>query len=126
MKIQYNPKLKKLAEKLRKESTLAEVLLWNEINGKKILGYNFHRQRPIGNYIVDFFCNKLKLIIEVDGITHNYKLEEDKKRQVELESMTLNVLRFQDSEVRNNLEGVLISIKEWILSRLFGTKDGVC
>ena len=79
-----------------------------------MLGYNFHRQRPIGNYIVDFFCNKLKLIIEVDGVTHNYKLEGDKKRQAELESMTLKVLRFQDSEVRNNLEGVLISIKEWI------------
>ena len=114
MKIQYNPKLKKLAEKLRKESTLSEVLLWNEIKGKKILGYDFHRQRPIGNYIVDFFCNKLKLIIEVDGVAHNYKLEEDKKRQIEFEAMTLSVLRFQDSEVRNNLEGVLISLKEWI------------
>ena len=114
MKIQYNPKLKKLAEKLRKESTLAEVFLWNEIKGKKVFGYDFHRQRPIGNYIVDFFCDKLKLVIEVDGVTHNYKLEKDKKRQIELESMTLTVLRFQDSEVRNNLEGVLISLKEWI------------
>ncbi|MCH8289214.1 MAG: endonuclease domain-containing protein [Candidatus Marinimicrobia bacterium] len=114
MKIQYNPKLKNLSAKLRKESTLAEVLLWNEIKGKKMLGYDFHRQRPIGHYIVDFFCNKLKLVIEVDGVTHNYKLEEDKKRHVKLESMTLKVLRYQDSEVRNNLEGVLISIKEWI------------
>jgi len=79
-----------------------------------MLGYDFHRQKPLGNYIVDFYSPKLKLIIEIDGVTHNYKLGEDIKRQINLESMSLNVLRFLDSDVRNNLDGVLLFIKKWI------------
>ena len=77
MKIYYNPKLKKLARNLRNNMTLPEVILWNQLKGRK-LGFDFHRQKPIDNYIVDFFCSKLKLIIEVDGNIHidkgvNYK-----------------------------------------------------
>ena len=110
----YNNNLKKLAAKLRNSSTLAETLLWNELKGKKMMGYDFHRQKPLGNYIVDFYSPKLKLIIEIDGVTHNYKMGEDVKRQIILESMSLNVLRFLDSDVRNNLSGVLLFIKKWI------------
>jgi len=110
----YNKNLKKLATKLRKNSTLAETLLWNELKGKKMLGYDFHRQKPLGNLIVDFYSPKLKLIIEVDGVTHNYKLGEDIKRQLKLESMSLFVLRFLDSDIQNNLNGVLLFIKKWI------------
>ena len=58
---------------LRKNSTLSEVLLWNELKGKKLMGIDFHRQKPIGNYIVDFFSPELRLVIEIDGITHAYK-----------------------------------------------------
>ena len=57
MKIYYNPKLKALSRELRKRGTLAEVLLWNELKARKIKGYQFMRQKPIGDYIVDFFCN---------------------------------------------------------------------
>ena len=110
----YNKNLKKLAAKLRNNSTLAETLLWNQLKTKKMMGYDFHRQKPLGNYIVDFYSPKLKLIIEVDGVTHNYKLGEDLKRQIKLESMSLSVIRFLDSDVRNNLNGVLLFIKEWI------------
>ena len=110
----YNKNLKKLATKLRKNSTLAETLLWNELKGKKMLGYDFHRQKPLGNFIVDFFSPKLKLIIEVDGVTHNYKLGEDIKRQLKLESTSLFVLRFLGSDIQNNLNGVLLFIKKWI------------
>ncbi len=110
----YNKNLKKLATKLRNNSTLAETLLWNELKGKKMLGYDFHRQKPLCNYIVDFYSPKLKLIIEIDGVTHNYKLGEDIKRQIKLESMSLNVLRFLDSDVRKNPNGVLVVIKKWI------------
>jgi very-short-patch-repair endonuclease len=56
MRIYYNPKLKERARELRNSSTLSEILLWNELKQKKILGFQFYRQRPIGNYIVDFFC----------------------------------------------------------------------
>ena len=68
--IPYNEHLKTLAKKLREKMTFSEVKLWNEIKNKKLLGYDFDRQRPVGNYIVDFFCKDLQLAIEIDGITH--------------------------------------------------------
>ena len=114
MIIRYNPKLKEIARKLRKNSTRTEIYLWNELKNKKLIGYAFKRQKPIGNYIVDFFAPKLNLVIEIDGITHDYKIEEDKVIQEFLESLSLTVLRFSDSDVRNNLDGVIMSIKEWI------------
>ena len=82
MKVYYHPKLKALSRNLRKKSTLSEVLLWNILKGKKIKGYQFMRQKPIDNYIVDFFCSKLKLIIEIDGISHNGKYERNQIRQL--------------------------------------------
>ncbi|MDP2993407.1 MAG: DUF559 domain-containing protein, partial [Deltaproteobacteria bacterium] len=77
MRVYYNPKLKELARRLRNSSTLSEVLLWNHLKGKQMKGYDFHRQKPIDNYIVDFFCTKLRLIIEIDGDSHLFKGEED-------------------------------------------------
>jgi very-short-patch-repair endonuclease len=71
MKIYYNPKLKAKSRELRNNSTLAEVPLWNQLKGRKMRGYQFMRQKPIGNYIVDFFCSKLKLVIEIDGESHS-------------------------------------------------------
>ena len=79
--LKYNPKLKHLARKLRKNSTLSEVLLWNELKGKKLMGIDFHRQKPIGTFILDFFSPDLMLVIEIDGITHAYKQKDDLKRQ---------------------------------------------
>ena len=110
----YNKSLTKLATKLRNNSTLAETLLWKELKGKKMMGYDFHRQKPLGNFIVDFYSPKLKLIIEVDGVTHNYKLGKDLKRQLKLESTSLYILRFSDQDIRNNLNGVLLFINKWI------------
>lgn len=69
--IPYNPKLKELAKSLRKNVTFSEVLLWNELKQKKMLGYDFDRQRPIEEYIVDFYSKDLMLAIEVDGDSHN-------------------------------------------------------
>jgi very-short-patch-repair endonuclease len=78
--IPYNPKLKEIAQKLRKQGILSEVLLWKELKGKKMMGYDFHRQKPLENYIVDFFCNELMLIIEIDGSSHNDDtVENDRK-----------------------------------------------
>lgn len=68
--IPYNPKLKELAKQLRQNMTFSEVKLWNELKNGQLMDYDFDRQRPIGNYIVDFFCKDLQLAIEVDGITH--------------------------------------------------------
>ena len=68
--IPYNPKLNVLARKLRNESTETEIFLWLKLKGKQMYGYDFHRQKPIDNYILDFFCYELLLGIEVDGYSH--------------------------------------------------------
>ncbi|TVQ04040.1 MAG: endonuclease domain-containing protein [Balneolaceae bacterium] len=115
MRIYYNPKLKERARELRNNSTLSEILLWNEIKQRKMLGYQFYRQRPIGNYIVDFFCFKLRLVIEIDGNSHDEcKFEYDMKRQNYLESLGFTVLRFDDLEVKKDIDNVLRVIESWI------------
>ena len=115
MRIYYNPKLKKLARELRNNSTLSEVLLWNQLKARKMRGYQFMRQKPIGEYIVDFFCSKLKLVIEIDGESHVDKYEKDKIRQLNLERLSLSFLRFSDLDVKTNLNGMLQIIEKWIL-----------
>lgn len=62
-----------LARKLRKEMTFSEILLWNELKQKKMLGYDFDRQKPLDNFIVDFFCKELGLVIEIDGDSHYHE-----------------------------------------------------
>ena len=115
MKLHYNPKLKIVAKNLRKADNLAEVLLWKELRGKK-LGVQFLRQRPIENYVIDFYCHKLNLAIEIDGVSHDSKVEKDVIRQSMLESERVNFLRFTDANVRYNLDSVLREIKKLIKS----------
>ena len=81
-------------------------------------GYDFHRQKPIGNYIVDFFCNKLKLAIECDGYSHEIieVWEKDTKKTHYLNSLGITVLRFSDHQVLNDLENVLRAIEDYILT----------
>ncbi|OAM92833.1 Very-short-patch-repair endonuclease [Pelosinus fermentans] len=112
--ISYNPKLKELAKQLRQNSTLSEILLWQQLKGKQIMNYSFHRQKPIQNYIVDLFCHELMLAIEIDGVTHNEKIAYDIQRQERLESLGIHFLRFHDSDVKKNLAGVVEAIKMWI------------
>jgi very-short-patch-repair endonuclease len=112
--IPYNPKLIEYARYLRKNSTLSEVLLWNKLKRQQMLGYDFVRQKPIDNYIVDFFCPKLKLAIEVDGLTHGFKVGHDEKRQKTLEGFGLKFLRYSEGQIRGNLWAVLLDIEEWI------------
>ncbi len=113
----YNKKLKELARQLRKNSTKAEIRLWSELlRGRKMLGYQFLRQRPVLNYIADFMCKELLLIIEVDGITHHSEKQwyKDKERQKELENFGFTILRFADDKVMDDLENVAIVIEIWI------------
>lgn len=111
MKIYYNPRLKQLARDLRNNSTPGEIMLWNEIKGRKLRGYQFMRQKPIGEYIVDFFCSKLKLVIEIDGESHAGKEACDRMRQKKLEALGLTFLRFEELAVRYNLDRVIQSIE---------------
>jgi very-short-patch-repair endonuclease len=79
-----------------------------------MLCYDFDRQKPIDDYIVDFFCSELMLAIEIDGDTHNYKIEEDIMRQGRLESLGIRYLRFTDKDIKQNIEGVVTTIENWI------------
>lgn len=113
--VKYNPRLVLLARSLRNNSTLSEVILWQQLKGKKVLGFDFHRQKPIDEYIVDFFCPRLMLAIEIDGSSHSGKSGEDRTRQEKLESLGVRFLRFQDNAVKQDLHGVISIIRDWIL-----------
>jgi very-short-patch-repair endonuclease len=110
----YNPALKEKARELRNDSTKSEIILWKYLKGNQMLGYDFHRQKPLDNYIVDFFCCELSLAIEIDGDSHDKKQLYDIRRQKRLESLGINFLRFFDMDVKTNIEGVLIVIEDWI------------
>jgi very-short-patch-repair endonuclease len=94
--------------------TLAEILLWRELKNKQLLGYDFHRQKPIDEFVVDFFCPRLSLAVEIDGDSHEGKLERDSQRQHDIEKFGAQFLRFSDEEVKQNLEGVVDAIAAWI------------
>jgi very-short-patch-repair endonuclease len=112
----YNPELKELAKRLRNNMTFSEVKLWNELKGSKLMGYDFDRQRAIGNYIVDFYCKDVLLAIEVDGITHEEERTQykDARRQEELERLGVHFLRFDALLVINKVEAVVREIKSWL------------
>jgi very-short-patch-repair endonuclease len=103
-----------LARKLRNNSTKSEVLLWNYLKGKQINGCDFHRQKPIANYILDFYRDELKLAIEIDGESHYGNEDKDNIRQKEIEKYGVTFLRFDESEIYFNLDGVMKVIESWV------------
>lgn len=113
--IPYNPELVAYAKTLRQNMTFGEIALWKEIKGKK-LGVRFSRQIPIDQYIVDFYCKDLQLAIEVDGSIHFEEKHQKKDilRQNRLEYLGVIVIRFNDLDVKNNLNFVLEDIKNVI------------
>lgn len=116
--IPYNPKLKELARQLRKNMTRGEVILWQRLKCKQLRGYDFDRQRPIDQFIVDFYCKQLMLAIEIDGSSHDSQQaqQRDRQRQSRLESLGVRFLRFRESEVRNNTDAVVDAIESWIIT----------
>ncbi len=112
--IPYNPKLKEYARKLRNNSTYTEVQLWNYMKKKQLRGYDIDRQKPIDNYIVDFYCKDLMLAIEIDGESHYGNTDKDKKKDKRLNELGVTVLRFDDLDIIYKLDKVLEKIEEWI------------
>ena len=112
----YNKNLRDFSRYLRKNSTLSEILLWNELKNEKMLGYQFNRQKPIHRYIVDFYCKKLNLVIEIDGCSHGFEevYLNDIKREEILKTIGLKFLRFDDMEVKLNRNNVLRLIEDYI------------
>ena len=111
MSAKTNKNLKPLARNLRKSGTKGEALLWRDVlKAKQYWPYQFNRQYIIGDYIVDFICRKLHLIIEIDGSSHFAKSEEDYKRQVFLEDQGYVVMRFPESLVVYRIDEVITDI----------------
>jgi very-short-patch-repair endonuclease len=116
----FNRKLKPLARNLRTNMTDAEQLIWSKIRRKQIGDLKFYRQKNIGHYIVDFYCPKEKLIVEIDGGQHyeNKGMKKDQERDKYLQGLGLTILRFSDIDVFKNIDGVMERIHEQIKSPL--------
>ncbi len=114
----YNPKLKVLAKKLRNNGTKAEIALWNHLKRKQLLGLDFHRQKPLGDYIADFYCPAVRLAIEIDGRSHLHEesILKDRKKESYLFDHKIMLLRVRNDEVFNDIAGVLKKIEDAVES----------
>ena len=109
-----SPKIRQVAQNLRKQQTLGEILLWDFLKGRQIKGFKFTRQKPVTNYVLDFFCPELLLAIEIDGCSHDSKGDQNLERQAKLEQMGIRFLRYQEREIMRELDAVLEGIVIWI------------
>ena len=107
-------KLYQYGRELRQESTEAEKLLWEELRNRKFNGLKFRRQHPLDKFIVDFYCNEKKIVLELDGGVHNEKInkEYDEARTAMLAGLNVFVLRFKNKDVINNLKEVIRKISD--------------
>lgn len=112
----YNKNLKTFGRNLRKNLTSAEKLLWDKVRKKQILGVQFYRQKPIYNYIADFYAPSVNLIIELDGQHHeiNENKLNDKVRDTTLSQLNLTILRLNNQQIHFNIENVV----EYILNHI--------
>lgn len=103
----YNPKLKEKARELRQAGNLSEVLFWNQVKNKQFKGFDFDRQKIIGNYIVDFYCSNCQVVVEIDGSTHNDKVDYDQQRDNYIVSLGLTVIHIPVNDVMFKLGKVM-------------------
>ena len=106
-----SPKIKNNARSLRRNMTDVERMLWAKIRSGQLQGFRFRRQHPIGNYIVDFICLELKLVIELDGSQHMDQQQYDMKRSQWLQNNGFKIVRFWNSDVLENFDGVMQTIQ---------------
>ena len=112
----YPWRLVPVAAQMRERMTPAEGTLWQELKGRKLLGMKFERKRPIDHYVVDFYCARLGLSIDVDPIStdEQFSIHHERERDVRLRLGGVTVLRFSDDEVVHNLDGVLSRIRQTV------------
>ena len=103
------------AKELRREMTPAEKLLWQEVRAKK-LGVRFRRQQVIAGFIVDFYCHKAGLVVEVDGDIHDLQQDEDARREKVLHELGMRVIRFGNDEFVKDLSTVVGKVREMVLA----------
>jgi very-short-patch-repair endonuclease len=102
------------ARELRRNETLAERRMWEQLRNRSFEGFKFTRQVPVGPYIVDFLCRETRLVVEIDGETHSTdgELARDSRRTAYLAALGLRVIRFQNEEVVHGMDGVLTLLSE--------------
>lgn len=102
-----SPRFRDLARDLRQTQNWVETTLWERLRNGKLKGIKFRRQHPIGRYIVDFYCAEVRVVVELDGVTHRGREAEDAERQQWLESQGLLVIRCPNQEMISDIEGLL-------------------
>jgi very-short-patch-repair endonuclease len=110
-----SPNIKSKARELRKNMTKAENILWSQIRKRQLYGMHFRRQHPYGIYILDFFCSKANLVIEIDGMIHLKHLDYDIERTKYLESSGLKVIRFKNKDIEDRIGWVLGNISSCLI-----------
>lgn len=113
----YNPRLKQRARNMRNNSTKAEIKMWVDVLRNRQTGFQFYRQKPLYHFIVDFYCPKLKLVIEIDGGSHNEKIEYDRIRTELLNVFDLEVIRYTNEDILKNINGVRNNLMEKIKNK---------
>ena len=112
--VRYRNSLTFMSQKNRNDMTVAEKIIWDKILSRDKTGYRFLRQKPIDRFIIDFYCPKLLLAIEIDGESHIHKKETDKMRDEFLKQIGVTTIRFTNEEVINNIEIVKKKINDLI------------
>ena len=118
--LKYNPNLKQTARRLRKEMTHCEQMMWMRLRRKQLQNTQFYRQKPIGTYIVDFYAPNAKLVVEVDGSQHlglKHK-QNDRERDAYLTNAGLQVLRFGNMQVLQEIDAVVDAILKALMNRV--------
>ncbi len=112
-----SPVLYEYAKQMRRNSTEAEEIMWQQLRNKQVAGLKFRRQHPVDRFIVDFYCHKINLAIELDGEIHNESEQRDldKGRTETLKEFGINVIRFRNEEVLDNIGNVINKLTEEIL-----------
>lgn len=115
----YNKKLISKARELRKERTEAEIIFWNKVlKNKEVTNYKFTQQKPLGDFIADFYCSKLLLVVEIDGGIHNELKNRDKERsEILLYKYGIKVVRYRNDNVLNNIENIIVDFKNEVKLR---------
>ena len=107
MKKSVTEKTRQRSKELRKNLTPSEKRFWFHVRGNKVLGFHFRRQHPIGPYIADFCLEKIKLVIEIDGETHDFRYEKDVIKDQYLKEQGYEVIRIPSKDVMNKLDDVI-------------------
>ena len=117
--ILYNKKLISRARELRKSRTEAEIIFWNKVlKDKEVTNYKFTQQKPLGDFITDFYCSRLLLVVEIDGGIHNKLKGRDKERsEILLYKYGIKVIRYNNDDVLNNIDKIISDFKNQVILR---------